>query len=236
MINAWDLVRILPQSSQLKLREGVTVGSCVPVHLQVFAQVEAVRRQMAGDGVFIHQAHGGPHIFLGPAALGAFVDAVLEIIHVDLRKGHRVERAEVPHGGPIIPYGGLPGPVGRQPRLIELEEGHGLPFPLLRAFPEGRQGGHGVLLQGEDGGAGLLMPLFRIIRVRVIAQHHHSLIFAVGQLVDAALAVAPLVTHRRGIFLFMAAETAIGHGGDFLPAFNAYHIIAPVRFIGLLIK
>lgn len=117
----------------------------------VGGQVQVVRHGMAGDAELVDQAAEGLHILLGAAAQ-VIVEAVLDIVDVDIPHFHGPDGPQVFQGRPVAVHGGRAPLVGGLPQVIELLEGVGRLAlaagildlrgvqPLLRLLPGAQTG------------------------------------------------------------------------------------------------
>ena len=189
----------------LDIVKGIPVRSLIPAYDEVRGKVEVFRDGLTRYAVFINQAAEGLHVLLGAFSLPAGIQALLQIVHVDIRHGKEPDGFKVLERGLVAVHRGLPCTVCGQPLLVKLLEGD---RPLLlfhRLIENPWQSGNGLLLGGKHLAMCLSVP-FSVVG-HEISDSNDSFILPGGKLEHRALAVA------AGFFLFLAelllaAETA----------------------------
>ena len=118
-------------------------------HDEIFPQIQG--GQMSGDGVLVEQAAEGLHVLPGALPGGAVIHALLQVVHVDVGQLSAPEGAEVLDGGTVTAEGGLTGPVGGIPLVVQLFVGDVPAALLCRSDGQQRQILQRLLFGAEAG-------------------------------------------------------------------------------------
>ena len=199
--------------------------SLIPAYDEVRGKVEVFRDSLTRYSIFIEQAAEGLHVLLCAFSLPAGIQALLQIVHVDIRHGKEPDRFKVLERGLVAVHRGLPCTVCGQPLLVKLLEGD---RPLLlfhRLIENPWQSSNSLLLGGEHLTARFAAP-FPIVG-HDISDGNDSFILPRWEPEHRALAIA------AGFFLFLAelllaADVAIYTSfREFNAAFYTVHCIPP---------